>query len=234
MFNIQVNLTFNLVHLLAWLFGWCLVGLIAYRIYKGQEVKPRIWRIVVVTLVGLFTLSFNIPVSDTNIGISILPIGVWVLFFVMKDNDERWEKYRYYAWLGFWANAIFAVLALVAIPINHLIYPKEEPSTYLANVAQAEVIRTHPAAKDNFLHIESLQKQIDAMVKEPVSGQWYEEMYHRKYERFPYQLIGVSPKWGSGIDTVIYVEDDGKGLLISTSDQQFYFRSNETFLQGVD
>jgi hypothetical protein len=43
-------------------------------------------------------------------------------------------------------------------------------------------------------------------------------------------LIGTTPKKGSGIKAIIYVERDGKGLLISCPSKQYYFRAKEPFL----
>ena len=71
------------------------------------------------------------------------------------------------------------------------------------------------------------------------NNQWYEDTYmntdtnHSK-ERFPYQLMGISSKWGSGMDTIIYMEEDGKGILISTPQRQLYFRCDESFVEGVE
>ena len=31
---------------------------------------------------------------------------------------------------------------------------------------------------------------------------------NKRNERFPYQLIGTSPIWGSGLHTIIYIEDE--------------------------
>jgi len=67
------------------------------------------------------------------------------------------------------------------------------------------------------------------------SDLWYEETYAdtdstTKDERFPYQLIGTKPKWGSGLRTSIFIESDGKGFLVSTQDKQLYFRSEQSVL----
>jgi hypothetical protein len=66
---------------------------------------------------------------------------------------------------------------------------------------------------------------------------WYEETYMnaestKTKERFPYQLIGTSPEWGSGFLTIIYLEEDGKGILLSTSNKQLYFRSEDSIIEG--
>ena len=74
--------------------------------------------------------------------------------------------------------------------------------------------------------------------EEVFSDQWYEDTYmtesNKRNERFPYQLIGTSSKWGSGLETIIYIEDDGKGILLSTPKEQLYFRSEDSFIEGVE
>lgn len=59
-----------------------------------------------------------------------------------------------------------------------------------------------------------------------------EEVAQQTFERFPYILLGASPKWGSGYESTIYIESDGKGMLISTEKEQYYFRSSESILKG--
>jgi hypothetical protein len=53
----------------------------------------------------------------------------------------------------------------------------------------------------------------------------------KKEERFPFYLSDTDPKFGSGLSPLIFVEKDGKGLLISSEGKQYYFRSNESFLK---
>ena len=55
----------------------------------------------------------------------------------------------------------------------------------------------------------------------------------KRKERFPYLLTGVKPKWGSGIPTLIYLEEDGKGILITTPKKQLYFRSQQALVEGM-
>lgn len=79
------------------------------------------------------------------------------------------------------------------------------------------------------------------MNPEKVEGmQWYyekefkDEQSIKRNERFPYQLAGTSPKWGSDLRPIIYIEADGKGLLISAPQKQLYFRSKESLLKGEE
>ena len=79
--------------------------------------------------------------------------------FVLKGKDERWQTYRSFAWLGFCANFLFLASTLIAIPFHHVIYPKDEPSTYISNVENASILNIHPSAKDLSLNKESLLNQ---------------------------------------------------------------------------
>ncbi|WP_240335225.1 hypothetical protein [Paraliobacillus sediminis] len=72
-----------------------------------------------------------------------------------------------------------------------------------------------------------------------MSDDWYEETFlnvedYEKKEQFPYLLVDYKSKWGSGLESMIYVEGDGKGILISTADQQYYYRSEMSTLKEVD
>ncbi|MCA1032537.1 hypothetical protein LCL95_16110 [Bacillus timonensis] len=232
------DINFNIVQFVISILAWGTIGYIAYRIYTKQESKPRIWKIVFVMMVGLFSFSINLPFFDTIIKISILPLGVWILYAVLKGKAGRWEKYRRFAWLGFWANFIFLASTFISIPISYFAYPEDHPATYISDVSNASVVPIHPSAKDESLHKEVIINQLANFERERIINDvWYEETYmnaepSKQNERFPYLLINVKPKWGSGIKSMIYIENDGKGLLISTADKQYYFRSNSSVLMG--
>lgn len=234
----EINFTFDAIATLSGILGWLVVGFFAYRNYKKLIVKPKIWKILIVICVGLFSFSINWNMLDTMIKLPILPLGVWILYFFLKGKDGRWQTYRSFAWLGFGANFIFLASTLISIPIHHVIYPKDEPSVYISNVENAFITNIHPSAKDRSLNKESLQRQLDTLRQDTIySVQWYEETYmnpesNKRNERFPYQLIGTTSKWGSGIPTIIYIEDDGKGILLSTPKKQLYFRSEDSLLEG--
>ena len=51
---------------------------------------------------------------------------------------------------------------------------------------------------------------------------------------FHIYLLEASSKWGSGLHTIIYIENDGKGILISTPQEQLYFRSEDSLIEGVE
>ena len=237
--EINFNFTINAVAIVTGILAWGSIIFLAYRVYKRQSVRPKVWKILLVMFVGLFSFSFKWNMFDTIVKFPILPLGVWILYFILKGREERWQTYRSFAWLGFWANFIFLASTLIAIPVHHVVYPKDEPSTYFSNVGNASILNIHPSATDRSLNKESLLKQLDTMRQEEVfSDQWYEDTYmtesNKRNERFPYQLIGTSSKWGSGLETIIYIEDDGKGILLSTPQEQLYFRSEDSFIEGVE
>ncbi|WP_413304573.1 hypothetical protein AA0X95_01350 [Bacillus sp. 1P10SD] len=234
--NISYDFSFNLIEFIFELISWAIIGLIAYRIYSGIPEKSKVLKILVCTYIGLFSFSINWNVADTPIKLAILPLGVWVLYWILKRKEGRWERYRSYAWLGFFANYIFLATTLLSIPVHQFFYSEDELSTYISRVEDAYVINTNPSANEQTLDKESLQKQIHNMKPAVNHGiEWYNEIEvdsTKKNEKFPYQLIGFSPKWGSNLNAVIYIEADGKGLLVSTPKKQLYYRSKESLLMG--
>lgn len=227
----------NIIEIATSILAWVIVGILAFRIYKKRLERPKTWKILIVIVVGLFSFSINWSAFDTLVQIAILPLGVWILYAFLKRKAGRWEKYRHFAWLGFWANFIFLGTTLMAIPINHLVYPENEPQTYISSVENASIIAIHPSAKKHMLVKENLQKQIHNLKPQNFfSDEWYNETYmeaepNKRKERFPYLLTNTLPKWGSGLGATIYLEKDGKGLLIATPKKQFYFQSDELLIE---
>lgn len=235
----DINFTFNVIQLVTSTLAWGTIIFFAYRIYKKAIVKPKVWKIVIVIFVGIFSFSINWNMFDVILKFPIVPLGVWILYFIFRRKEERWKTYRSFAWLGFWANFLFLASTLIAMPIHQVIYLKDELTTYISNVDNASIIRIHTSAKERTLNKESLTKQFHTMTQEAIfNEQWYADTYmdtvpNQRSERFPYELIGTSPKWGSGIDTIIFIEEDGKGILLSTPNNQLYFRSEGSMLEGV-
>ncbi|WP_423801265.1 hypothetical protein [Neobacillus sp. SAB-20_R2A] len=225
----------NLIAVLLGILGWGMTGYFAYRIYKKKTVKISIWKVIVILFVGVFSFSFNWRMSETTIKLAILPLGVWFLFW-LRGRTEQWQIYRHFAWLGFFANYIFLATTLAYIPLYHFIYPENQVDVYISNIERASIISTFPTAQNLTLDKKSLQEQLPKMMEESIhSMEWFhesEEETDKKSERFPYQLIGSTPKFGSGLNVIVYVENEGKGLLISTPEKQHYFRSDESILKG--
>ncbi|MEH7239332.1 hypothetical protein [Bacillus sp. JJ1562] len=237
MFPVEFDI--GLISLIYLLIGWAMITFLAYRIHIKQEVKIKHWKMIFVIWVGLFSFSFNMNMFQTIIKIPILPLGVWILYFFLRSKEGRWERYRRFAWLGFFGNFIFLGLTFLTIGFQHVLYPPNNISTYISNVDHATIINTHTSAEDVILQKEKLIKERSNMkITEFFSDKWYEETYmlgepNTRKERFPYQVVGIQGKWGSNLQPTIFVEEDGKGLLIATPKKQYYFRSNDSFLEGV-
>lgn len=228
-----------MVSIVTKLLAYITIGYIAYRVYRKQEVRPKVWKLVIVILVALFSFSFDWIQNGMKLRFAILPLGVWLLYWVCKGREGRWQRYRKFAWLGFWSNYMILAATLLAMPLHSVIYPKDNPATYVSNVRHAKVIAIHPSASSEVsLDVDSLKQQLSSMESSPIlSDQWYLNIITsvqagmEVQEKFPYMLTGVQPKWGSGLSSVMYVEDDGKGLLITLHDQQLYYRVENSLLE---
>lgn len=216
---------------------WTLIGYLAYRVYRSLQTKPKGWKALFAILVGLFSFTINMEWFHTFVKIPILPLGVWILYGVLRSKEGRWGTYRRFAWIGFLANFIFLAGTLLSIPIHSLIYPEDNPSTYISEPNEASINIIHPSGEGRTLDQEKLKKQLSEVEQvEFDSWAWFDEAGGRysNTERFPYQLVGTTPKWGSGLKPDIYMEQDGKGILISTRKTQYYYRFPETVLEEVE
>jgi hypothetical protein len=226
----------NVIEILTGILSWSALGIIAYLVYKKQSKKPKVWIVLIMMFVGIFSFSINWNMFDTMVKFPILPLGVWILYWFFRGKKEQWQIYRSFAWLGFLANFIFLVFTFISIPVHHSIYPKNDPSTYISNVKNASIIPIHPSAMNRSLNKENLRKQLHLLRQETFnSEQWYSEPYldkKSKNEQFPYQLTGTASKWGSGLETIVYIENDGKGILVSTPKKQLYFRFQDSIIEG--
>ncbi|MDX8365436.1 hypothetical protein [Cytobacillus sp. IB215665] len=226
----------NVPMLISTLIAWGVIAYICLKLSKKKE-KIRIWKIIVILLVGMFSLAINWNIFNEQVKIAILPIGVWILFLVYRRKIDKWKNYRVFAWTGFLANYIFIFTTLLTVPIYHLLYPSDELSTYISNVEDAHMINTHMSAPVNTLNKAMLIEQIPSFTLElDPDGEWYESRYLRvdendRKERFPYLLLDTKPQWGSGLLTMIYIEENGKGLLISTPEKQLYFHSTKSIFE---
>jgi hypothetical protein len=218
------------------------IGVFAYRIYKKQEEKPMKWKAFIVIIVGLFSFSITVPGFDAFVKIPILPLGVWILYFICRNKVEKWVKYRRFAWLGFIANFIFLAATFISFPIQNVLYPDNEITTYIENKENIELIKLHPSAREAEIKKDVLNKQLSKMKRNNIdSDEWYQQIEmidaeppNERVERFPYLLSGTKPKWGSALNNTVYVEKDGKGLLITTPKEQLYYRSGVSFITEVN
>lgn len=220
--------------------SWSLLAYLIYRTYQknGKLGKRRV--AVITTLVGIFSFTFNFPLLGVVARIPLLPLGVWILYAIYKQKAGRWETYRTFAWLGFFANFIFIAALLAGVGLHGWLYPKDEAATYLADLSEAAIVKLHPSAEERMLNSKVLQDQHDQWERAAILNQaWYREASPsreggRSVERFPYLLAEVSSKWGSGVHAVIYIEKDGKGFLVDSGDQQHYFRLPASVFLEVD
>ncbi|WP_158674391.1 MULTISPECIES: hypothetical protein [Lysinibacillus] len=52
-------INFNVIETLTGLFSWGIIVYLAYRIYKKQTTKPKLWKVLIVLIVGLFSFSIK-------------------------------------------------------------------------------------------------------------------------------------------------------------------------------
>ncbi|XXM73249.1 hypothetical protein ACQ0QQ_04955 [Lysinibacillus sphaericus] len=220
--------------------AWLVIGLLAVRVYRKQQAKPRVWKVIVVLWGGLLSFSIDWELAGDMVRIPVLPLGVWILYALLNRVEDRWDNYRRFAWLGFAGNFIFLAASLLSIPLYTAVYPEGDLATHIANAGDASIVTSHPSGDgDAALDRRKFTDQLSSAEQVTVdSDGWYEEMYNdsdgerNRNERFPYQMVGVSSKWGSGMKPIIYVEDDGKGILVSTSRNQYYYRLDDSVLKG--
>ncbi|WP_143484629.1 hypothetical protein [Halalkalibacillus sediminis] len=217
--------------------AWVIITAIILIYYKKLEDKPRLWKALLIAFIGMFTFNFDLNILQTLISIPILPLGVWLLMIIFRNKEDRWNVYRPFAWLGFFSQFIFILTVLISMPLNNLLYPQDQLSTYISNAEDASLISTHSSGEETSLKTGSLNKVLEKMEQNPIySHEWYHKMSGnfdnmKVDEKFPYVLIGTDPKWGSGIESVIYLERDGRGLLVTSQKGQHYFRSEESLLE---
>lgn len=216
--------------------SFVIFGLLFYLIYKSQKKKLTLWKAVVVVLVGRLAFFLDVPIFSQLVQFPVLPLGVWILYWIMKrkDNGERWQCYRKFAWLGFWVNFIFLTASLLTVPLHSFLYPTDKASTYAAMTEHASLIVSHPSAEVAAIKKTLLGNQLEKMKESKIKSEsWYYDIVHEevKNERFPYILLGTEPKQGSGLKPIIFIEEDGKGLLITTGQEQHYFRSTVSVIE---
>lgn len=215
--------------------AWSIVGYFFYRIYKKQPYHPPLWKALLVMIIGIFSFTFNFQWLGALIRLPILPLGVWMLYFFLKKKQAGWIMYRPFAWFGFAAvNSIFVISSLLTPTVHQLMYSKDQISTYLSDIDHASLISVHPSAENASLN----QNHVLNFERQPFNNglTWYYDRYNSNpkqeiEERFPYLLSGASSKWGSGYDPVIYVEENGKGILISTPKEQHYFHTTQSLIK---
>ncbi|PLR71245.1 hypothetical protein [Bacillus sp. UMB0728] len=230
---INLEFTGNAVEWAATILAYAAIVIAAIVLYKKQDEKPKVLKIILIMFIGLFSFSINWQSDGLPIRLPILPLGVWILYFFSRGKEGRWAKYRRFAWLGFAANFALLAASLAAAMFYHGVYDTKDPAVYLASVEDAEVVLLHPSAEQTVLRQGALLETGIWTRGNFDSEEWYREitMDDNHDERFPYLLSGTEPKWGSGLESVIYIEKDGKGVLISGPDAQMYYRSEKPLIE---
>ncbi|WP_195575581.1 hypothetical protein [Paenibacillus sp. 1001270B_150601_E10] len=229
------------INIVSWFFtliSWAIIIFLGMMQYRKQKEKPAWWKIAIVVIIGIFSFSWKTQLFGVSVKIAILPLGVWLI--AMSTQKHAWEKYRPFAWVGFWCNYVFLFLTLVSAGIHSLIYPVDKPETFLADLDHVVLVSLHPSAPKAVLDNDYLQKMVGQLHSaDKTVVDWYnrsvlESSPQYKTEQFPYELTSVHSRWGSGLQAVVYIEKDGKGLLISTVDNQYYYRSEKELMKIGD
>ncbi|MCD7034174.1 hypothetical protein LRR81_08005 [Metabacillus sp. GX 13764] len=237
MLNTSINYPDNPISIIATLLAYCVIAYAANRIFQSQFQKPPIWKAMAAGLAGLFAININFPIMGTLIGLPILPLGAGIAYLWLKNREGGWSTYRRFIWLGFLSNFLFLAFSLLALGLFHVVYPENKPSTYLSNVERAAVVSSVPVPVKYSLDKESLLKQVHSFKEEKIqSDLWYEQASkrseaHQRSERFPFLLTGMQSKWGSNFQPLVFVEKDGKGLLLTNGGKQYYFRTAASILK---
>ncbi|GGI15212.1 hypothetical protein [Gottfriedia solisilvae] len=224
------------------LLNYLIFGLIIYSLYKRKKDKITLWKVILIAFIGGILFSINLNIFHSFIQIPILPIGVWLLYWICKKRFGKigWEKYRSFAWAGFYIKFIFIFTSFLIYPIDLLIYPKDELKTFISEIKQPKIIRTIPKVSDVELENSKLFQSVDTFkINELFKDEkWYAGTFQyetkmKPIERFPYILVGTKPKFGSNLKTIIYIEKDGKGIFITTKYKHYYFRSDTNIISPV-
>lgn len=212
-------------------------------IRKKQKERPRIWVAFILLLIGLFSFSVNLLWDGLLLQISILPLGVWLVFLIyyfldrhaaFYKHQNRWYRHRPYLWLGFFTNYLFLIMMVLAHLLFSLVYPSKQLITFISDSGGASTLRIHNTAETRVFDKQALQTQLhQAQLKQVDGGEWFSSSdptfnHGEANEKFAYILVGTKAKWGSNLEPLIFVEDNGRGLLIQTEQQQYYFTLDQS------
>lgn len=222
----------NVVEALCGLASWLLlIGIVIYYYRKDKAPeRPILWKALVIAGICLFSFTLNIPIGEYIGKLALLPLGVWVVYGVTKHKS--WSRYRKYAWIGFWCNYVFLATGLAGHYVYEGVYPKDSIATYFANVTDARLAAIHPSAPEASLDAARLEQGLKTLKLEPEydSISWGYEANDTEKERFPYVLLGTESGWGSAINPEVYVQWDGKGLLVVWNNRYLYYSAPASLL----
>ncbi len=155
---------------IAW--GILIIGAVFF--IRRQKNPAPFWKAFFVIIVGVFTISYTFEPKGIMVRIPILPLGVWILYFILRRENGRWERYRRFAWFGFAGNILLAIMSLAAIPLSSIVYPPDSPTTYLSNPQEVSILKSHPAGSEVSLDHKKLVEQLEGMKQAQPDGEsWY-------------------------------------------------------------
>ncbi|UOQ48084.1 hypothetical protein MUN88_18830 [Gracilibacillus caseinilyticus] len=167
------------------------------------------WKIVLIVLVGMFSLNFNWYFNNPETGVNrewtipLFPLGVGIIYLIARSEPFRWQRVRAYAWWGFTASYLFLLASFIELGLQNIFYPEDQLDTYLAQMNQAEIVYENSSAPANVVIDHTVSSEVinSATIQDSnhLSGNQMEE------EKFPYVLRGVQSKWGSGYYPAIYI-----------------------------
>ena len=228
------------ISLIDWIIAivmWFIIIFLFIRTKKKSE-NTVVWKAILIVVVGLFSFSFSWTLFGENMKLALLPLGVWILYLVLRNRGAAWENYRRFAWFGFFCNYIFFVGILLGLPLNAWVFPVDKIETHIAALNEAKIFRTHFSAENEWQLKQSALSILHNAKEEPMNtSNWYEDTLFSEEEpskeRFPYVLYGAESKKYSAVDSTVFVEYDGQGVLVMAGDEQFYFRTSEPFVEEV-
>lgn len=234
MFTYHLNLTSSIFLIFIIMFVlWRIV-----RVHQAATEKQNIIKIVIIFLLSsVITGKITQHIYDIPFQIPILPIGVWLIYLAI-DKQKNWPSYRWYAWLGFTLSVLLTISNIIAYPIQKALYPPNEITNFINELDSTTIFTTHLSGADHVILTTNALDIIQNATYEPNDSWGYAEFYYRydnpkAKERFPYLLQNTKSKFGSGYHPYIFIEQDGRGLLIIDKNVSNYFHLDESILNEV-
>ncbi|KGP72858.1 hypothetical protein [Pontibacillus yanchengensis] len=231
----------GIIHILTSLLGWGSIIFLVIYIYRKNKTELSLWKVFLITYIGMFTFDYTLQISGDRALFPILPLGVWLIFgfFCLNNKEKSWHEYRPFAWVGFGASFLFFSLGILGSFLHDQVYYRGELSTYIASVNQPQLVTTHPSGENPILK-EDFQSSLPSFQQSEFNGmEWFKKMEQGKpkedvMEIFPYVLKGTEPQFGSGIQPLIYIKRDGKGILVHNENgDQLFFESEYSLFKEV-
>lgn len=208
---------------------YAIIILLAIRIYKRQPIKGVWWIILLFYFAGLFSISIDLSLFGGVHKLALFPIGVAIFYLFTINNVEARNIYKPYIWLGFLANYAFFIGSIFTLFMTNALFPPGQLATYSKSFEEATIFTIHPSASNQVQLSSNAYELLQHATQTEVNAhEWYTAS---KEEKFPYMLQNVTPAAGLKLDVLYYIERDGKGLLVQTYDEHYYFRTTESFIE---